>query len=363
MMEEKNTGIKIENVFEEYKKQLKLMEKQYGQEEDLYPWIYMLLLESGKVNNLSMRQVASASWADCVVGREMLRGYAGFPDIAILDKDFCVINVKDEEDINNKISIVRKRFEERKESDENNIIENISQKNMEMDGKTKLSEILYENNIDKIKGCIEVKDMSKTLIDIQTSKSLTINCSADKYVAKYRKGKGKSCYQIKDVNVENVNELKLGEYIEIKYDDLPNEVKSSGKFRKENKISRKFERCINCFIELEVSGVKKKYNLNDTDIRQFFGELIWYGKVLYTNGKVWKYIEVTKCSNEKEIESIVDLRGILYAECVNVHKPEQEWYKCICELQKDKGLEIEIDCKTKLDKDDLMSWLKEKVNF
>ena len=78
---------------------------------------------------------------------------------------------------------------------------------------------------------------------------------------------------------------------------------------------------------------------------------------------VLKYIKVTKCTNEKEIASIVDLRGKLYAECVNVHKPEQEWYKRVYELQENNGLKIEIHCETKLDTEDLISWFKKNVNF
>lgn len=41
----------IEFTVEDYFKELQLMEAQYGQEEELYPWIYMLLqmVESKKV--------------------------------------------------------------------------------------------------------------------------------------------------------------------------------------------------------------------------------------------------------------------------------------------------------------------------
>jgi hypothetical protein len=42
----------IEFTVEDYFKELQLMEAQYGQEEELYPWIYMLLqmVESKKFN-------------------------------------------------------------------------------------------------------------------------------------------------------------------------------------------------------------------------------------------------------------------------------------------------------------------------
>lgn len=46
----------------EYFGQLQLMEKQYGQEEDLYPWIYMLLQSSNAKlsKKLSIRDVHNA---------------------------------------------------------------------------------------------------------------------------------------------------------------------------------------------------------------------------------------------------------------------------------------------------------------
>ena len=40
---------------EEYKKELELMENQYGAEEELYPFIYMLLREAGFNEKYSVR--------------------------------------------------------------------------------------------------------------------------------------------------------------------------------------------------------------------------------------------------------------------------------------------------------------------
>lgn len=39
--------------------------------------------------------------------------------------------------------------------------------------------------------------------------------------------------------------------------------------------------------------------VNNDALRELFGELLWYGKVLYTNGIVWKYLEIHNSDKEK----------------------------------------------------------------
>lgn len=129
---------------------------------------------------------------------------------------------------------------------------------------------------------------------------------------------------------------------------------------------------INCeqdkwMINLSAGDIEQKYTLlkNKTKLSnagQLFGELLWYGKVLYTNGEAWKYLEVTKCSKDGIINDIVDLRKILYGTCVKFQEPLENWYERISKMQ-EKGLEIEINCETKSDTEDLMSWIEKKVNF
>lgn len=46
---------------EEYMRELVLMKRQYGQEEELYPLINMLLRENKNMNCLSLRQVANGT--------------------------------------------------------------------------------------------------------------------------------------------------------------------------------------------------------------------------------------------------------------------------------------------------------------
>lgn len=52
----------------------------------------------------------------------------------------------------------------------------------------------------------------------------------------------------------------------------------------------------------KISLVKKK-GMVANDAGELLGELLWYGKVLYTNGLIWKYYELSKDS-EKIINPI-----------------------------------------------------------
>lgn len=281
-MEAKNTGFKIEHVFEEYKEQIKLMENQYGQEEDLYPWIYMLLMESGIINNLSMRQVANAPWANSVLGREMLRGYASWPDIAIVDKEFYAINISEKIDSKKKYiaNWIAKGLKIQEDCD---FVNDILVNNMKNDDELKefLRNYWYLHNIDKIRGCVEVKKIGDTLVDIKTGEhELIINYKQDGWYAKLDS-------------------------------------------------------------EQSYNLIKKNKLLNPG---QLFGELFWYGKVLYTNGLKWKYLEVIECCNNT-IKNIANLRKILYKDCVYSQEPTKLWCEQISKLQKIKnGLRIKIKC-------------------
>lgn len=97
--------MEIDISIQEYFEELKLMEEQYGQEEDLYPWIYMLLqmVECRKkellgewYKDVSIRDVHNAikSSLSAVEGDETywairweLTKRVGAPDMVILDKE------------------------------------------------------------------------------------------------------------------------------------------------------------------------------------------------------------------------------------------------------------------------------------
>ncbi len=94
--------MKIDFSVEEYFKELNLMEEQYGQEEDLYPWIYMLLQmaeckkkeQDKKYSGVSIRDVHNANCLSYYACKENddywklrweLTKRVGPPDIAIIN--------------------------------------------------------------------------------------------------------------------------------------------------------------------------------------------------------------------------------------------------------------------------------------
>ena len=232
--------MEVNIIAKDYLEELKLMQNQYGQEDDLYPWIYMLLqmAEQNKKKDgyegVSIRQVAGGQKAAIIKGRELISGFGVFPDIVVLDKNF---ETKHEDSLKN----------------ENRIYD-------------------LKANINKLYGCVEVKKLSEKLLTIS----------------------GKIDFN-KDSRVEYEN-------------------------NKTNYLCKKDGRL--------------------TPIGEIIGELLWYGKMVYTNGLEWKYLELVKCENElKGIKRITDLRKLLYNKCVETKK--SQWYKEISE----ENWEIAVACK------------------
>lgn len=228
---------------EQYMRELWLMDRQYGQEEELYPLVNMLLREGGNTENLSIRDVHNGEKAENVKGRNSLKGYVGFPDLVILGEDFP--------------------------------------------GDKKNLKYLY--------GCVEIKKINDKLIDIDTE----VNRTDSSHVKKE-----KPIYKLE----------KIGNKITIK-----GYTKQIGELDKNNGDLIKYK------------GEEPKI----TDLGQLLGELLWYGKVLYTNGVKWKYIDVKKCS--------CDEREALQKAC-NA-KPTQ-WLELLAEKFKENNLTIEIEEET-----------------
>ena len=198
----------IEFTVEEYFNELQLMESQYGQEEEVYPWVYMLLqmVESRKkdilqenYNELSIRLVAHAPSAESIPGRQLLGGEKiesrislSFPDIAILNNNFSA----------------------------------------------KYS--LPINQLNYIYGCIECKKI-KSKFPILVSGKYTISKNAAGRLTVCKK----------------------------------------------------------------VASPKPSYK---EDLSQLLGELLWYGKVLYTDGLVWKYFKITNLTNNSSQR--LDIRSL-----------------------------------------------------
>lgn len=182
---------------EQYMRELWLMDKQYGQEEELYPLINMLLRDGVNTENLSIRDVHKSQRIKAdnnknVKSRKYIDGFGSFPDLAIFDESFPDL------------------------SDEENIV----------------------SNLKKIYGCVEAKCIDKDLIEFLDLNTTEIICE------------------------KNEEDNWIGYY------------------GKKNKII--------------LNEAKGRAN----DAGQLLGELLWYGKVLYTNGVIWKYYKLSEKSEE-----------------------------------------------------------------
>ena len=187
---------------EQYMRELWLMDKQYGQEEELYPLINMLLRDGANTEKLSIRDVHKGQRIKTenknmnVEQRKYIDGFGSFPDLAIFDESF---------------------------PEKENI----------------------DSNLQKIYGCVEAKCISQELIECLDLNTIEIICEENKK------------------NNENEEISWINYYV------------------KKNKTL------------LNESGGKAK------DAGQLLGELLWYGKVLYTNGVIWKYYTLSKESGNK----------------------------------------------------------------
>ena len=187
---------------EQYMRELWLMDKQYGQEEELYPLINTLLRDGANTEKLSIRDVHKGQRIKTenknmnVEQRKYIDGFGSFPDLAIFDESF---------------------------PEKENI----------------------DSNLQKIYGCVEAKCISQELIECLDLNTIEIICEENKK------------------NNENEEISWINYYV------------------KKNKTL------------LNESGGKAK------DAGQLLGELLWYGKVLYTNGVIWKYYTLSKESGNK----------------------------------------------------------------
>ena len=336
---ENSEKMQIEITEKQYFEELKLMKKQYGQEEELYPWIYMLLrksiFEKGN-DNLSMRNVCSGRKAITVPGRKLLSGGISFPDIAILRKDF---------DINENFA-----------KNNRHILGCVEAKHME-------EKLLVENEVDNEKIDIETKYEICILPspsrphywykrEVESKDDIDVTISSEKTKIKIKwDGKRIECVngfkdnileiktrdKIITVNAKEMDEDWELDFLEC-YKKTPPSLKSllcRGKIY----ISITEKTYIKVGEEKILLYIKKgQEDIEYTDANQLFGELLWYGKVLYTNGLQWKYLKITGSKY-----GLSELRSLLYKNCI---EGDEKWYEVIKEQN------INIDCKELIDFDE-----------
>lgn len=242
----------------EYMREIYLMNNQYGQEEELYPLINILLRQTINDKTLSIRDIHNARTVKDNNTREALKGDGGFPDIVILSENFG----SNDEYLNEKY------------------------------------------------GCIEAKTK------LPSPKDITIDKDARNRTI---------CFKESEVSINNIEQYwvkkgnaKFGEHnfpdeIVVEYCNDTVLIMPKSNSKKVNyylEIPR--EKFGNCFImglkkeDKEWSFTVKKTTLNGiTGLKhedQLVGELLNYGKVIYTDGLTWLLLEIDKNKLEKENE-------------------------------------------------------------
>lgn len=183
---------------EQYMRELWLMNKQYGQEIELYPLINMLLRADEDMKNLSIRDVHNGRKTVKRDHRKYIDGFGSFPDLAIFDESFPNLS-------------------EKNSPEEENIV----------------------SNLQKIYGCVEVKCLGQKLVkclDNLGGNAMKISQNEKNYY----------CVQINTEKGTSLNRADGGA----------------------------------------------------TSAGQLLGELLWYGKVLYTDGLIWKYYKLSEDSGK-----------------------------------------------------------------
>ena len=194
---------------EQYMRELWLMDKQYGQEEELYPLINMLLRDGANTEKLSIRDVHNAIRFCEKSLRKYINGFGGYPDLAIWNEQFG-------------------------EKEDEKVI------------------------LNRIYGCVEVKS-----------------------------------------NIKNSEQVEGEVKVKIELEQEKNSEQDEVKIVAENKLEQPKQK--NYFIKRNNKKIYLNYaNTGNATVEgQFLGELFWYGKVLYTNGVIWKYYTLSKESGNK----------------------------------------------------------------
>ncbi len=234
---------------EEYMRELVLMSRQYGQEEELYPLINMLLRENDNVRHLSVRDVHNHAGSG--MKKAMLYGYASFPDLAILDEEYFCQLKRDICDDREKIygCVEAKIFN-----------------HDPLNKDKKYIPIFNENGIQEWK--LEYPYIFKFGTAKENDET---KWNRNEYIS--------SDYEKKN-NIGFGEEHNSADVNKYRFRTIKKEV--SINFEKYNKYKIK-QRCI---------------MFNNIIHNQLFSELLWYGRVLYTDGLNWYYLELTESSNK-----------------------------------------------------------------
>ena len=322
--------MKIEFGVQEYFNELKLMDAQYGQEEELYPWVYMLLqmAECRKkeilkewYQGVSIRDVHKAVQKKDNELIKLLRQKKGFPDHVLLERKYGEYKILGCSEIKNKeINLIKKQY---------NIVKFLTptEYNVEFyfnkkDISKNIKEILNEkddNNIEKYRKEIDDNNDYVKEVDEQIEKAITKVLTSASIDAEYinwgkmggfhihRENTRSYCVKLEEKNVDKIDDLKraVGNLNCLIEED-------------ENKTI-----AINENVRLNLTSIEITENEWDFEIElkdaklsykekaQLLSHLEKFKKVLYTNGLEFYYL-VLKGKNI-DVKKIADLQP-MYAE-------------------------------------------------
>ena len=322
--------MKIEFGVQEYFNELKLIDAQHEQEEELYPWVYMLLqmAECRKkeilkewYQGVSIRDVHKAVQKKDNELIKLLRQKKGFPDHVILERKYGEYKILGCSEIKNKeINLIKKQY---------NIVKFLTptEYNVEFyfnkkDISKNIKEILNEkddNNIEKYRKEIDDNNDYVKEVDEQIEKAITKVLTSASIDAEYinwgkmggfhihRENTRSYCVKLEEKNVDKIDGLKraVGNLNCLIEED-------------ENKTI-----AINENVRLNLTSIEITENEWDFEIElkdaklsykekaQLLSHLEKFKKVLYTNGLEFYYLVLNK--KKIDVKKIADLQP-MYAE-------------------------------------------------
>ncbi len=311
----------IEFTVEDYFKELQLMESQYGQEEDLYPLIYILLqmaecrkkhILEEQYNPLSIRDVhnaqssSSSNVSKLSKIKKMLTAKLGVPDFAVLDihsNHFlgCIEIKKISDSLNieesnilfsqvNNITIEKNMIKYK--IDAKNLIQSLEDPNkLKLEEKFKSIEKPFIPEIDNP----IIKKLTEDFNGLNSLSSLSKDDINIKYITQYNRllGTGDRTYGNRSYGVEFPSEASI--------DD-------------ESSITITLQ-LYGQTIELPITRIQKisqyKYNGNNDWLEkgQIISHLEKFKKVLYTNGKTFYFLTLSKAETEINVKKLADLHS------------------------------------------------------
>ncbi|MBE5924225.1 MAG: hypothetical protein E7271_07145 [Lachnospiraceae bacterium] len=309
---------------EEYMEELYLMDKQYGQEEELYPLINILLRQSGSVAGLSLRDVHNASKAESIKHRELLKGPSGFPDLVILDKEFGEDGGNPSNDNN---QYVYGCLEAKINDDFKPMDDEYLNKNLTVKTKTKIL-IRYDD---------QYKNPYYIIVDNDFSE---IKINNDYYCIYMDGDKNEKIYnnQKEIFNDNHIDTIKLDEFdissvkhiYYTKVDPYGITKETTVKELVNNIRDNLSSDDIIIFKKLTIICCQDEETTINT---QLFGQIVFFGNVIYTDGKTW-HLYKRECYNEVEGGHNIKISHEVIGDLSEIFDSYKEYKKEIREIDK-----------------------------